>query len=75
MAPGSVPPQRMFGMPQQIPAQSMTTIPPAMGQAGAPMTTSSKIDPNQIPRPVPNSSVLIHETRQGNQANPPPVNI
>lgn len=59
-------PPRMFGMPpggQSLPNQSM-----ALNQAG-----QSKIDPNQIPRLAPNSSVIIHETRQGNQANPPPV--
>lgn len=57
---------RMFGMPPggpPIPNQSM-----ALGQAG-----QSKIDPNQIPRLTPSSEVIFHETRQGNQANPPPV--
>ncbi|PQM35755.1 protein transport protein Sec24-like [Prunus yedoensis var. nudiflora] len=71
--PGSAQPPRMFGMPPPpLPNQSMTTISPAVGQTGAPLAGSSKIDPNQIPRPVPSSSVLIHETRQSNQANPPP---
>lgn len=74
--PGSVQSPRMFGMPPPpLPNQSMATISPAVGQTGSPLTGSSKIDPNQIPRPVPGSSVLIHETRQGNQANPPPVFI
>lgn len=71
--PGSAQPPRMFGMPP--PSQSMAAMSPAMGQMGAPMTGPSKIDPNQIPRPMPSSSVLLHETRQGNQANPPPVFI
>ncbi|KAL8474498.1 hypothetical protein ACS0TY_031090 [Phlomoides rotata] len=56
---------RMFGMPPggpPIPNQSM-----ALGQTG-----QSKIDPNQIPRLTPSSDVILHETRQGNQANPPP---
>ncbi|XP_052206582.1 protein transport protein Sec24-like At4g32640 [Diospyros lotus] len=68
--PGSAQPPRMFGMPP--PSQSMAAMSPAMGQMGAPTTGPSKIDPNQIPRPIPSSSVLLHETRQGNQANPPP---
>lgn len=61
-------PPRMFGMPpggQSLPNQSM-----ALNQAG-----QSKIDPNQIPRLAPSASVIVHETRQGNQANPPPVII
>ncbi|XP_059643687.1 protein transport protein SEC24 C-like [Cornus florida] len=63
--PGSVQPPRMFGMPPSLPNQSM-------GYIGASMTGQSKIDPDQIPRPIPSSSVILHETRQGNQANPPP---
>ncbi|GER54182.1 transport Sec24 family protein [Striga asiatica] len=57
--------QPMFGMPPggpPPPTQSM-----AMGHTG-----QSKIDPNQIPRLTPSSAVILHETRQGNQANPPP---
>ncbi|XVF64559.1 hypothetical protein PTKIN_Ptkin09bG0178500 [Pterospermum kingtungense] len=65
-------PPRMFGMPHQLPNQAMTTIPPAMGQPGAPLSGPSKIDPNQIPRPIPSSSPTVYETRQGNSANPPP---
>ncbi|KAL0290380.1 UNVERIFIED_CONTAM: protein transport protein Sec24-like [Sesamum calycinum] len=56
---------RMFGMPPggpPLPNQSM-----ALNQTG-----QSKIDPNQIPRLTPSSAVILHETRQGNQANPPP---
>ncbi|KAI8528602.1 hypothetical protein RHMOL_Rhmol12G0160500 [Rhododendron molle] len=71
--PGSSQPPRMFGMPPQPPDQSMATISPAMGHMGAPMAGPSKIDPNQIPRPVPSISVILHETRQGNQANLPPI--
>ncbi|MFQ6642359.1 hypothetical protein Gotur_018337, partial [Gossypium turneri] len=62
----------MFGMPQPPTNQAMTTIPPAMGQPGAPLSGPSKIDPNQIPRPIPSSSPIVYETRQGNSANPPP---
>ncbi|KAG7992093.1 hypothetical protein I3843_02G110500 [Carya illinoinensis] len=69
---GSVQPPRMFGMPPPpLPNQSMTTI-PALGQTGAPVSGTSKIDPNQIPRPIPSSSAILFETRHGNQANPPP---
>ncbi|XP_027367987.1 protein transport protein Sec24-like At4g32640 isoform X2 [Abrus precatorius] len=71
--PGSSQAPRMFGMPPPLPNQSMTTtISPAVGQTGAPMAGPSKIDPNQIPRPTPGSSVILHETRQSNQATIPP---
>lgn len=63
----------MFGMPPPLQTQTMTNMPPAMGQTGAPMPASSKIDPQQIPRPVPSSTVILYDTREGNQANPPPV--
>lgn len=56
--------------------QSMAPVPPVMGHpsvAGAPGVGPSKIDPNQIPRPVSSSSMAIFETRQNNQANTPPV--
>ncbi|KAF8404084.1 hypothetical protein HHK36_008961 [Tetracentron sinense] len=72
--PGMQPP-RMFGMPPPPPNQSVTAVPPAMGHwpvAGAPVAGPSKIDPNQIPRPIPSSSAILYETRQGNQINPPP---
>ncbi|MED6107551.1 hypothetical protein PIB30_015082 [Stylosanthes scabra] len=70
--PSQVPP-RMYSMSPPLPNQSMTTtISPAVGQTGAPMAGPSKIDPNQIPRPSPGSSVILHETRQGNQATIPP---
>lgn len=71
--PGSGQPPRMFGMPPPLPTQSMTNMPPAIGQTGAPVASSSKIDPQQIPRPVPSSVVVLYDTREGNQANPPPV--
>ncbi|KAK1403102.1 Transport protein Sec24-like [Heracleum sosnowskyi] len=61
--PGSAPPPRMSNMPG---LESTASISPAMSQG------PSKIDPNQIPRPIPSSSIVLHETRQGNQANPPP---
>uniref|UniRef100_A0A7N0TRM7 Uncharacterized protein n=1 Tax=Kalanchoe fedtschenkoi TaxID=63787 RepID=A0A7N0TRM7_KALFE len=69
--PGSQP-SRMFGMQPPLPNQSMATIPPAMGQGGQSMVGPSKVDPNQIPRPIPSSNVTIYETRVGNQASPPP---
>ncbi|WOL01376.1 protein transport protein Sec24-like [Canna indica] len=74
--PGNVQaPPRMFGMPPGMPGQSMSPVPPAMGHtplAGSQVSTPSKIDPNQIPRPMPSSSVTVFETRHGNQANVPP---
>ncbi|KAI5587513.1 hypothetical protein BDE02_05G037700 [Populus trichocarpa] len=69
--PGSAQPPRMFGMPPLLPNQ-MTAISPVIGQTGSPLSGASKIDPNQIPRPIPGSSVILHDTRAGNQANPPP---
>lgn len=75
--PGAVQaPPTMFGMPPSMPGQSMPPIPPALGHsslAGPQASTPSKVDPNQIPRPMPSSSVILFETRQGNQANAPPV--
>ncbi|XP_008810270.2 protein transport protein Sec24-like At4g32640 [Phoenix dactylifera] len=68
-------PPRMFGMPPHMPGQPMAPVPPVTGHsplAGHQVSTPSKIDPNQIPRPVPNTSVVLFETRQGNQANIPP---
>ncbi|KAG8379493.1 hypothetical protein BUALT_Bualt07G0094200 [Buddleja alternifolia] len=64
--PGSMHQQPMFGMPPgppPLPNQSM-----ALSQTG-----QSKIDPGQIPRLTPNSAVILHDTRQGNEANPPPI--
>lgn len=69
-------PPRMFGMPPHMPGQTMAPVPPVMGHsplAGHQVSTPSKIDPNQIPRPVPSTSIVMFETRQGNQANIPPV--
>lgn len=61
-------------------------LPNALGQGMSPasaptmpysphaqVSTPSKIDPNQIPRPIPETSVIIFETRQGGQAAVPPV--
>ncbi|XP_074281071.1 protein transport protein SEC24 C-like [Silene latifolia] len=68
--PGSMQPPMMYGMPPKLPPQNMDNAP--MGQPGAAMAGSSKIDPNQIPRPLPSSSAVVYETRTGNQANIPP---
>ncbi|XP_078433802.1 protein transport protein SEC24 C-like [Wolffia australiana] len=65
-------PPRMYGMAAH--GQS-TGFPTAVGQspiAAAQGSSPSKIDPNQIPRPVPTLSETIFETRLGNQANLPP---
>ncbi|KAH9617589.1 hypothetical protein KSS87_006810 [Heliosperma pusillum] len=71
--PGSMQPPMMYGMPPTLPPQNMGNAP--MGQPGAPMAGSSKIDPNQIPRPLPSSSAVVYETRTGSQANIPPVSV
>ncbi|XP_051115732.1 protein transport protein Sec24-like At4g32640 [Andrographis paniculata] len=63
--PMQPPPPRMFGMPPGPPALPNQSM--ALGQTG-----QSRIDPNQIPRLAASSSVILHETRQDNQANPPP---
>ncbi|OWM84267.1 hypothetical protein CDL15_Pgr011652 [Punica granatum] len=70
--PGSAQPPQMYGMPAHLPNQSMTSISPGMAPTGASVGGPSKIDPNQIPRPIPSSAVILHETRQSDQANPPP---
>ncbi|XP_044509940.1 protein transport protein Sec24-like At4g32640 isoform X3 [Mangifera indica] len=64
----------MFGMPPPPPPlpSQLTTISPTVGQDGIPRGGQSKVDPSQIPRPDPSSSVIMYETRHGNQANPPP---
>ncbi|XP_058102965.1 protein transport protein SEC24 C-like [Magnolia sinica] len=74
LAPGTMPPPRTFGMTPGLPNQPMPPVPPGMGHpsvSGAPVA-GSKIDPNQIPRPIPSSPVTIFDTRQNNQANNPP---
>ena len=72
MMPGVMQPPRMYGTGPQI---ANPGIPNAMGQtiSSAQGSSPSKIDPNQIPRPMPTSSETIFETRLGNQANLPPV--
>ncbi|KAL5994533.1 hypothetical protein ACLOJK_024586 [Asimina triloba] len=64
-----------FGFIQAQPNQPLPPLPPGMGHpsaSGSPMAGPSKIDPNQIPRPIPSSLVAVFETRQNNQANIPP---
>ncbi|XP_010436286.1 PREDICTED: protein transport protein Sec24-like At4g32640 [Camelina sativa] len=69
--PGPMQPPR-YGM-GTLPNQSMTNIPTAMDQPGAAAPGGpARIDPNQIPRPGSSSSPTVFETRQSNQANPPP---
>ncbi|KAL9256724.1 transport protein SEC24 C-like protein [Drosera capensis] len=63
---------RVLGMPPPYASQSMSGMQTGIGQTGGMMQAPTKIDPNQIPRPIPSQSVVIHETRQRNQANPPP---
>lgn len=76
---GMQPPMRMPGMPgNMLPSalgQGMPSTPtmPYSPHAGAQVSTPSKIDPNQIPRPITETSVTIFETRQGGQAAVPPA--
>ncbi|XVF31201.1 hypothetical protein REPUB_Repub16aG0125100 [Reevesia pubescens] len=67
--PNVVQPPRMFGIP---PPQLNQSLPPAIEQTGASLEDSWKTNLNQVPRPSPNSSIILHDTRQSNQANPPP---
>ncbi|VAI14809.1 unnamed protein product [Triticum turgidum subsp. durum] len=70
---------RMPGMPGAMPpnalGQGMPSTPtmPYSPHAGAQVSTPSKIDPNQIPRPITETSVVIFETRQAGQAAVPPA--
>ncbi|KAG2620540.1 protein transport protein Sec24-like CEF isoform X2 [Panicum virgatum] len=76
---GMQPSMRMPGMPGAMPpnalGQGMSLAPtPTMPYSPhAQVSTPSKIDPHQIPRPVPETSVIIFETRQGGQAAIPPA--
>lgn len=68
-------PPQMFGASPSSLTQRMPPVPPVMGNSPLAMTQPSippHVDPNQIPRPIPGSSVEIFETRQGNHANNPP---
>jgi protein transport protein SEC24 len=75
------PPMRMPGIPGSMPSNALGQgMPPPdtstmlySPHAGTQVSTPSKIDPNQIPRPMTESSVIIYETRQGGQPNIPPV--
>ncbi|VFQ80673.1 unnamed protein product [Cuscuta campestris] len=71
-APGSMQLPRTYGIPPPHQSQSVASIAPPPSHTGASVMGPSKIDPNQIPRPIPGSAVIVHETRQDNQANPPP---
>ncbi|KAL3338292.1 hypothetical protein AABB24_030437 [Solanum stoloniferum] len=70
--PGSMQPPMMFGMTSLHSNQAEAAITPSMGHAGSALTGQSNFDSSQIPRPIPHSAVILHETCQGNKANPPP---
>ncbi|XP_049355011.1 protein transport protein Sec24-like At4g32640 [Solanum verrucosum] len=70
--PDSMQPPMMFGMTSLHSNQAEAAVTPSMGHAGSALTGQSNFDSSQIPRPIPNSAVILHETRQGNKANPPP---
>lgn len=68
LMPGTMQPPRMYGVPAHATA-------PGHSPYSTQMSTPSKIDPTQIPRPAPSSSLAVFETRQGGpggQANIPP---
>ncbi|KAL6875599.1 hypothetical protein ACP4OV_013112 [Aristida adscensionis] len=75
------PPLKMQGMPSSLPPNTLGQgVPPAgtpslpySPHAGTQVSTPSKIDPNQIPRPMAETSVIIYETRQNGQATVPPA--
>ncbi|GFP93792.1 protein transport protein sec24-like at4g32640, partial [Phtheirospermum japonicum] len=64
--PGPMQQPRMYGIPPG------GAPPPPNQPMGMSQTGQSKIDPNQIPSLTPSSAVILHETPEGNQANPPP---
>ncbi|XP_073136765.1 protein transport protein SEC24 B-like isoform X2 [Henckelia pumila] len=62
---GTMQQQQMFGVApglSPLPNQTMALS----------HTPQSRIDPDQIPHLTPTSTVILHETRRNNQANPPP---
>jgi protein transport protein SEC24 len=67
--PGGFPPNTLV---QGGPAPSTPTF-PYSPHAETHVSAPSKIDPNQIPRPMAETSVIFFETRQGGQASTPPV--
>ncbi|KAK9153445.1 hypothetical protein Sjap_000925 [Stephania japonica] len=71
---GTMPPPRMYGMAPPLPGQAVPVVPPVMGSlpvSGAPTTGLSQVDVDQMPRPLPSSSIIFFETRQGGEANYP----
>ncbi|XP_039822384.1 protein transport protein Sec24-like At4g32640 isoform X2 [Panicum virgatum] len=70
------PPMGMPGIPGMQPNTLGPTGTPAIPyspHAGTQVSTPSKIDPTQIPRPMTEASVIIYDTRQGGQATVPPA--
>ncbi|KAF5204290.1 transport protein Sec24-like [Thalictrum thalictroides] len=68
---GAMPPPGLYGMPPP-PSLAMGPTMGHMPGSGGLSAGSSKIDPNQIPRPFPTSSGIVFETRVNGQANIPP---
>ncbi|XP_039776873.1 protein transport protein Sec24-like CEF [Panicum virgatum] len=70
------PPMAMPGIPGMQPntlGPPGTPAIPYSPHAGTQVSTPSKIDPTQIPRPMTEASVIIYDTRQGGQATIPPA--
>ncbi|KAK1280737.1 Protein transport protein Sec24-like [Acorus gramineus] len=81
VGPGMQAPPRMYGMPPSMlhgVAPNQPPVPPVhqmMGHTPIPgslASVPSKIDPDQIPRPMQSALPAEFETRVGNQANTPP---
>lgn len=76
MPRGAMQTPQMYAMPPPLPNQPMSPVQHGVSHpslTGPPVHGQSKIDPNQIPHPIPPDSVILFETRQNDQANPPPV--
>ena len=68
VAPDAIQPPRILGMPL-----SQSNQLSLINQAGASLEGLWRTNSNQFPRPTPSTSIILHDTRQGNQANLPPV--
>ncbi|KZV38778.1 protein transport protein Sec24-like CEF-like [Dorcoceras hygrometricum] len=69
-----VPPPPIHGTMQQQQLLGMAPGPPPLPNQTMSLsqTPQSRIDPNEIPHFTQISTVILHETRRNNQANPPP---
>lgn len=76
VVPGSMQPSLMFGMMSSHSNQAEAAITPSMGHIGSALTGQSKVASSQIPPPIPNSAVILHELVKAIKPTPlrlPPV--